>query len=75
MAIVFYLLNLIQVFLQHFASLRRTIPSGGLVDNRHDGLVADYSPDIDGIVHSSEDSTLVGVLDVDIFEQLEPQSF
>ena len=75
MTIVFDLLDLIKVFLQHFAGLLGAVPSGGLVDDCHDGLVADNSPDIDRVVHPAEDPTLVGVLHVNVIKQLQPEGF
>ena len=68
MAVILDLLDLIEVFFESFAGVGRVIPSLGLLNDRCYRLVLDHSADVDGVVHSTEDTALIRILHAHILE-------
>ena len=73
MAVIFDLLNLVQVFFESFAGVGRVVPSLGLFDDRCYRLVLDHSANVDRIVHTAEYAALIRILHTHILEQLQPE--
>ena len=73
MAIILYLLNLIEVLFQCLARMRRIVPPLCLFDNSRDRLVLDDDADVDRVVHLAEDAALVCVCHINVLQQLEPE--
>lgn len=67
------LVDLLKVLLQLPAARRRVLPLRRLGDDRGDRCVVYHRADIDLVVHLPEYAALVGVLDIDELEQLQPQ--
>ena len=55
--------------------MRRIVPPGCFLDNRLNRGILNDRLDVDGIVHAAEDAALVGVWDVYVFKELEPECF
>ena len=70
MAIVFDLLDLLEVLAEGLARMLRADPPLCLLRDRRDCLVLDHCSYVDGVVHSSEDAALIRVLYSNILEQL-----
>ena len=51
----------------------RVIPFRCLFDYGSDCRILDHDPDVDTVMHSSENAALVRIRHVDIFEKLEPK--
>ena len=69
------LLDLLQVLSENFGGMRRIVPSGCFLDNRLDRGILNDRFDVDGVVHAAEDAALVGVWDIYVFKELEPECF
>ena len=69
------LLDLLQVLSENFGGVRRIVPSGGFLDNRLDRGILNDRLDVDGVVHAAEDAALVGIWDIYVFKELEPEGF
>ena len=75
MAIVFDLLDLVQVLLEGLTRMRCVVPPLGFVDNGRDCLVLNHCADVDRVVHASENTTLILVPHRHEIEQLQPERF
>ena len=73
MAVIFDLLDLVQVFFKSFAGVGRVVPSLSLLYDRCYRLVLDHSANIDRVVHTAEYAALIRILHTHIFEQLQPE--
>lgn len=73
MAVVLDLSDFLQVLFQVLACLVRPNPLFSLLDYRINRLVLDHRLNVDAVVHLSEDAALIGVLDVDVLEELQPE--
>ena len=69
------LLDLLQVLSENFGGVRRIVPSGRFLDNRLDRGILNDRLDVDGVVHAAEDAALVGIWDIYVFKELEPEGF
>ena len=69
------LLDLLQVLSENFGGMRRIVPSGCFIDNCLDRVILDDRLDVDGVVHAAEDAALVGIWDIYVFKELEPEGF
>ena len=53
----------------------RIVPPGCFLDNRLNRSILNDRLDVDGIVHAAKDSALVGVWDIHVFKELQPECF
>ena len=68
MAVIFYLLDLVQVFFEGFAGIGRVVPSLSLFDDCCYRLVLDHSANVDGVVHTAEYAALIRILHTHILQ-------
>lgn len=75
LGILFDLLDLVQVRLQVLRYTRLANPLGGLFDDCLNASVLNHNFDVDRIVHLSKHKRLLRVLQLQVFQQLQPQVF
>ena len=68
MAVIFDLLDLVQVFFESFAGVGRVVPPLGFFDDRCYRLVLDHSANVDGVVHTTEYAALIRILHTHILQ-------
>ena len=73
--ILLNLLNLLKMFLQSLGSMWCVVPLGGLFDYGSDRRIFNHDSDVDRVVHTSENPTLICVWNINILEELKPESF
>ena len=73
MAVILDLLDLLKVLAECLACILCSDPALSLLRDRHDCLVLDHCADVDRVMHATEDTTLIRVLNFDELKQLQPQ--